>query len=81
MSHFFEIVSSVLAMAVGFSLKQGTKEIRKIADDFQLCLSELLGPHNHKLIFMLIPRPLRQFIPLKYWPCKLQVKGSILINI
>ena len=70
MSQILDTECSVLAMAVGFSLKQGTKEIRKVADDFQLCLSELLGPHNHKLIFMLIPRPLRQLIPLKYWPCK-----------
>ena len=70
MNHVLDINYSVLAMAVGFSLKQGTKEIRKVADDFQLCLSELLGPHNHKLIFMMIPRQLRQFIPLKYWPCK-----------
>ena len=41
-------------MAVGSSAKQGTKEIRKIADDLQHCLSELIGPHSHKLIFMLI---------------------------
>jgi len=70
MSQILDIQYSVLAMAVGFSLKQGTKEIRKVADDFQLCLSKLLGPHNHKLIFMLIPRTLRQFFPLRYWPCK-----------
>ena len=59
-----------LAMAVGFSMKQGTKEIRTAADNIQNCLSELIGPHSHKILFMLIPRPIRQFIPLKYWPCK-----------
>ena len=57
-------------MAVGFSMKQGTKEIRTAADNIQNCLSELIGPHSHKILFMLIPRPIRQFIPLKYWPCK-----------
>ena len=57
-------------MAVGFSMKQGTKEIRTAADNIQNCLSELIGPHSHKILFMLIPRTIRQFIPLKYWPCK-----------
>ena len=62
-------------MAVGFSMKQGTKEIRTAADNIQNCLSELIGPHSHKILFMLIPRPIRQFIPLKYWPCKSQRQG------
>ena len=68
-SHAFRYIL-VLEMACGFSYRQGTTIIRNIADNIQLTLPELIGPHNHKLIFMLIPRPIRQFIPLKYWPCK-----------
>ena len=61
---------SGFTLAVGYSFKQGTKECRQAAEWIQNCLSELVGPHNHKLIFMLIPRCIRKFIPLKYWPCK-----------
>jgi|ERR1719284_684572 len=68
--------ANVLEMACGFSYRQGTKIIRKIADNLQLTLSELIGPHNHKLIFMLIPRPIRQFIPLKYWPSMCESVGE-----
>ena len=58
-------------LVVGYSFKQGSPELRKAVLDVENALTELISGDNHKLIFILIPRFLRKYIPLKYWPSKL----------
>ena len=58
------------ALIAGYSLRQGTPQLRNAVIELMTCVKELISSDNHKLIFMLIPRKLRQFIPLRYWPRK-----------
>jgi len=54
--------------ATGFSHKQGTEELRQAAFWVDRNLYEIVAPYNHKLLFILAPRWLRHWIPLRFWP-------------
>ena len=55
-------------LACGFSFEHGTDEIRRASKWIEESLFQLVSPHSHKLIFMLLPRIIRKWIPLRYWP-------------
>lgn len=61
-------VNTGFALTVGYSMKQGTQELHGTVAELQTVLNELVSLCNHKLIFVLIPRCIRKYIPLKYWP-------------
>ena len=63
-------LKQVYELTVGYSFKQGSPELRKAVLDLENALTEIISDDNHKLIFILIPRFLRKYIPLKYWPCE-----------
>ena len=56
------------ATATGFSYKQGTSELREAAAWVDRNLFEIVSPYPTKLIFILMPRWIRQWIPLRFWP-------------
>ena len=56
------------ATATGFSYKQGTKELREAAAWVDRNLFEIVSPYPYKLIFILMPRWIRHWIPLRFWP-------------
>ena len=56
------------ALTVGYSFKQGSPELAQAVRDIENALRETVSSDNYKLLFILIPRFLRKYIPLKYWP-------------
>jgi len=54
--------------ATGFKFKQGTEELREAAAWVDRNLYEIVAPYNYKLIFILIPKWIRKWIPLRFWP-------------
>ena len=54
--------------ATGFSHKQGTEELRQAAEWVDRNLYEIVAPYTHKLLFILTPRWIRHWIPLRFWP-------------
>ena len=61
-------------LACGYSFEQGSAELRQASLWIQQTLFQLVSPFSHKLIFILIPRCIRRWIPLRYWPGKITLE-------
>lgn len=57
-----------LATATGFSQRQGSPELRETTKWVNRSIFEVAAPYPSKLYFILMPKWLRQCIPLRYWP-------------
>ena len=51
-------------------MKQGTSQLHDTVVELDNAIGQLLNVSNYKFIFILLPRSIRKFIPLKYWPCE-----------
>ena len=56
------------ALTVGFSMKQGTRQLHDTVVELDNAMGQLLNLSNYKLMFIMLPQYIRKFIPLKYWP-------------
>ena len=63
-------VNTGFAFTVGYSMKQGTPQLHDTVVELDNAIGQILNVSNYKLIFILLPRSIRKFIPLKYWPCE-----------
>merc|ERR1719348_141614 len=61
-------VNTGFAFTVGYSMKQGTPQLHDTVVELDNAIGQILNVSNYKLIFILLPRSIRKFIPLKYWP-------------
>ena len=68
-------------LACGYSFEHGTAEIRQASKWIDEALFQVVSPFSHKLIFMLIPRFIRKWIPLRYWPEMCEELGPFWDNL